>query len=90
MRKPSVCTRVSGVEVAIEDGKTGFIVPIRNPKGLAKAINTILSNPTLAHEMGNNARERVVNLFDENKLIDRQIQIYEDFFRKNKEMHFSI
>jgi glycosyltransferase involved in cell wall biosynthesis len=82
MGKPSVCTAVSGAEVAIEEGKTGFIVPIKNPDRLAEAIRKFVTDPVLAQEIGNAARQRAVELFDENKIIDQQIQIYEEFFRK--------
>jgi glycosyltransferase involved in cell wall biosynthesis len=84
MRKPSVCTAVSGAEVAIEEGKTGFIVPIKNPDRLAEAIQKLITDPVLARKMGNAGRKRAVELFDEDKIVDQQIQIYEEFFKKNK------
>jgi glycosyltransferase involved in cell wall biosynthesis len=87
MAKPSVCTAVSGADVAIEQGKTGFIVPIRNPKRLAEAITTLITNPTLAREMGMTARQRALDLFDQNKIVDQQIRIYEEFFEKREQKH---
>lgn len=84
MRKPSICTAVSGAEVAIKEGETGFIVPIKDPKHLAEAIHKILSSPALACEMGRKARERIEDHFDENKIVDQQVRIYQDFFRKKK------
>jgi len=84
MRKPSICTAVSGANVAIEEGKTGFIVPIKNIERLAEAIQKIISNPVLIQNMGNAARQRVVELFDQTKIVDQQIQIYKEFFKKNK------
>jgi glycosyltransferase involved in cell wall biosynthesis len=85
MGKPSICTAVSGSDVAVEEGKTGFIVPIKNPERMAEAIQKILMNPGLAREMGNAARQRVVELFDQNKIVDQQVRIYEEFFKKKKE-----
>jgi glycosyltransferase involved in cell wall biosynthesis len=84
MRKPSICTAVSGAHIAIEEGKTGFIVPLKNPARIAEAIQKFISNPLLVRDMGNAARQRVVDLFDENKIVDQQIQIYQEFFKKNK------
>jgi glycosyltransferase involved in cell wall biosynthesis len=84
MRKPSVCTAVSGAEVAVENGETGFIVPIRDPARLSNAIETIISNPALALEMGNKARQRVVKLFDQDNIVDQQIRIYQEFFLRKK------
>jgi len=87
MGKPSVCTAVPGANVAIEEGKTGFIVPIKSPERMADAIKIIIANPELAKNMGNAARKRVVDLFDQNKIVDQQIKIYEEFFKKKKERH---
>jgi glycosyltransferase involved in cell wall biosynthesis len=84
MGKPSVCTAVSGSDVAVDEGKTGFVVPIKDPARLAEAIQKIITNPALANDMGNNARSRVEDLFDENKIVDQQVHIYEEFFKKNK------
>ena len=88
MGKPSVCTAVSGSEVAIDEGKTGFVVPIKDPQRLAEAIKKIITNPSLAHSMGNKARSRVEDLFDENKIVDQQVRIYEDFFRNRNKISY--
>jgi len=84
MGKPSVCTAVSGAEIAVEEGKTGFIVPIRDPERLAAAIEKLVVNPDLTRKMGNEARQRVVDLFDQIKIVDQQVRIYEEFFKKRK------
>ena len=84
MRKPSVCTAVAGVEVAVDEGETGFIVPIKDPKRLAAAIEKIITDPLLSRAMGNKARARVVELFDQNKIVDQQVRIYQEFFMKKE------
>lgn len=84
MGKPSVCTAVSGADVAVEQGKTGFIVPIRNPKHLAEAIRKVIADSSFAHSMGDKARQRVLEFFDENKIVDEQVGIYEKFFMRKK------
>lgn len=83
MGKPSVSTATSGAEVAIEEGKTGFIVPIKDPTLLAEAINKIITDPALAQAMGNQARQRVVDLFDQEKIVEQQVQIYAEYFKRN-------
>jgi glycosyltransferase involved in cell wall biosynthesis len=84
MGKPSVTTATAGAEVAINEGETGFIVPIKDPCRLGEALQKIITDPILAHTMGTNARQRVVDLFDQNKIVDQQVQIYEDYFRRNE------
>ena len=84
MGKPSVYTAVSGAEVAVEQGKTGFIVPIKDPERLAAAIMKVITDFALALSMGEKARQRVLEFFDENKIVDSQMDIYEKFFMKRK------
>lgn len=84
MGKPSVCTAVSGANIAVDDGKTGFIVPIRNPQRLAEATLQLLTDPHLARTFGDAARKRATELFNENTIVDQQVQIYEDFFNSRK------
>ncbi|HTP13552.1 MAG TPA: glycosyltransferase family 4 protein [Bacteroidota bacterium] len=83
MRKASVCTAVAGADVAVEDGRTGFIVPIKDPVRLAEAIVKIIENPELSSTMGNRSRERVVELFDQSKIVDQQVRIYDKLFQKS-------
>lgn len=84
MGKPSVSTATAGIEVAIDEGKTGFIIPIKDPRRLGEALQEIITNPVLAQTMGTTARQRVVTLFDQDKIVDQQVQIYADYFKSNK------
>ncbi len=51
-------TDVGGNAEAIETGKSGFIVPPRDPEALAQSLITILTQPELAETMSVQARER--------------------------------
>ena len=43
--KPVICTRVGGLPEVVSEGKTGFIVPPRNPQALAGAILAYYQSP---------------------------------------------
>jgi glycosyltransferase involved in cell wall biosynthesis len=58
-RKPVVATRVGGVPYQLSDGQEGYLVEHGDVKELAKKINEILGDPSLAAEMGRRGRERV-------------------------------
>jgi glycosyltransferase involved in cell wall biosynthesis len=58
MSLPVVATRAVGVEETVEDGATGFLVPMRDPAALAAAASAILGDPLLARRMGAAGRER--------------------------------
>lgn len=54
---PSVGTLGNGIEGAVEDGRTGILVPQNDPEAAAQAIVKILSDKDLARKMGERARE---------------------------------
>ncbi len=76
--KPIVASRVGGIPEAIEDGKSGILVPPGDSHELAKAIARLMDYPLKAQKLGRDARARAELLFDEEKLIDRLCRLYED------------
>ena len=53
---PVVATRVGGLPQLVEEGKSGFLVPARDPEALAAAIATVLADKELAVQMGERGR----------------------------------
>lgn len=54
MTKPIVATDVSGNGEAIEDGKSGFLVPPQDPAALAAKVTALLKDPELRRTLGAN------------------------------------
>ncbi len=52
---PVVASNVGGLAYIVQDGKTGFAVPVDEPDTLALRINQILSNPSLRASMSEQA-----------------------------------
>lgn len=71
--KPLVGTRVGGIPRIIADGKTGILVPPRNPEELAHAITSLLSDKGKRTTMGLKARKRAESEFSW-QIIARKIQ----------------
>ena len=61
--KPVIGGAHGGAPEVIQDGVTGYVVPHGDPVQLATSIDTLLSNPELARQMGARGRERVHNEF---------------------------
>ncbi|HSE61328.1 MAG TPA: glycosyltransferase [Candidatus Saccharimonadales bacterium] len=61
---PVVGTEVGGIPFAIQDGKTGLLVPPRNPEALAASIGTILEDASLAARLGRAGAARAKTQFD--------------------------
>ncbi|UCG42189.1 MAG: glycosyltransferase family 4 protein [candidate division WOR-3 bacterium] len=56
---PSVATNLPGItDVVVVDGETGFLVPPENAGAVAKAVERIVSEPSLLARMSSSARSR--------------------------------
>lgn len=61
--KPSVMTRCGGPEEVVEEGVTGYLVPVADEAALASRVTALLLDPARAEEMGRAARARVEREF---------------------------
>jgi rhamnosyl/mannosyltransferase len=79
--KPVISTELgTGTSFVNRDGVTGFVVPPRNAKALAEAINKILSDKELAQKFGKNAQNLVIENFSLQKMIEKTKSIYKEVF----------
>lgn len=54
--RPVVATMSGGNAELIEDGKTGYLVPVRDPEAIAQRLLELLADPALRQSMGQAAR----------------------------------
>jgi glycosyltransferase involved in cell wall biosynthesis len=73
---PAVGTTVGGVPEVIVEGMTGFLIPPRNPEQFAASLRRLLSDAGLRKRMGIIGRERVVNVFREDEMVMKTIELY--------------
>lgn len=71
-----VASRVAGVPDVIDDGVHGLIVPERDPRSLAAAINRLLADPALAGQLGTAARRRIEQELTWERTCERYEQAY--------------
>jgi glycosyltransferase involved in cell wall biosynthesis len=70
MEKPIITTDSIGCRDVVEDGKNGFLVPVKNPEALADAmIKMIEMTKEEREEMGKYGRNKVLREFDEKIII---------------------
>ncbi|HLH66933.1 MAG TPA: glycosyltransferase [Solirubrobacteraceae bacterium] len=74
---PTVSTDVGGVGRMVGHGVCGLLVPRRDARALARAINRLLSDPQLAASMGRRARERQRAEFSLQAMVSRVGELYE-------------
>ncbi len=82
MEKPAIVTNTGGCPETVDDGKTGILVPVKNPVKLAEAIIYIFENPEKVKEMGKAGREKIIKEFDEQLVFDRINKEYQNFIEK--------
>jgi glycosyltransferase involved in cell wall biosynthesis len=80
--KPLVTTNVegSGMNYVNKHNETGLVVPPKNSKALAEAINTILSNEKLYEKFSKNALERFKE-FEIDSVADRILNLYQEVLK---------
>ena len=76
MGKPVVATRVGGQSEAVVDGATGLLVPPAEPGALAQALLKVLSDRTVARQMGAEGRARVDSWFSVDHAVSRYEKLY--------------
>jgi glycosyltransferase involved in cell wall biosynthesis len=67
---PVIAVAEGGVRETIVDGNTGLLIE-KDPASMASAISKLVSNPTLARELGMNARQNVEKNWSMVAAIDR-------------------
>lgn len=82
MAKPVVATNIRGCREAVENGKTGLFVPVKNPEKLAEAIIYLLENPEKAKEIGRRGKEKAQKEFDEDQVFDRINKEYQRLIKE--------
>jgi glycosyltransferase involved in cell wall biosynthesis len=84
--KPVVVTDVGGNREVVEHGKTGFLVPARNPEAFADSVLTCLCQPDWARDIGQCARKMVNTRFSLTRMVNEYEQLYEQAMQsKHKE-----
>ncbi len=78
MNLPVVATNVSGIPEFLEDRVSGMMVPQKDPKALARAMEAVLTDDDLRKQMTLEARKRITKEFNNQKLIKDLARIYQD------------
>ena len=63
----------------VEDGETGFIVPIRDPEAIREKIEFLYNNPDVREKMGRKARKAVL---EKESFADQVYGIYQEILER--------
>lgn len=74
--RPLVATDVPGCREVVSHGRTGLLVPVKDPASLARAIETLVSDAGMRKALGRAARADAVERFSESIVIERVLALY--------------
>jgi glycogen(starch) synthase len=75
--RPVIATRTGGLAEIVEDGVTGYQVPVEDVGALADAMKRVIEEPDRAAEMGRAGRNAKRDRFGHTRFIDAYEQLYE-------------
>lgn len=74
---PVVATDVKGNRETVIDGKTGMLVPLNDVRVLADVLQRLIEENTLRRQLGRESAAWVRDNFDESKVVNRLVSIYD-------------
>ena len=74
---PVIATRTGGLPEVVEDGVTGYLLPVGDIEGMAARAVEILSDDALRLEMGGRGREVAISRFDVSRIVPQYRALYE-------------
>jgi glycosyltransferase involved in cell wall biosynthesis len=83
MQKSIVASDIGWANEMIIDGESGFLVSPKNHELFASRIVQLLDDSSLGSEMGRNARNRVKDFFDTDKVAKDNIEFYKSLIFKS-------
>ncbi|RJP68190.1 MAG: glycosyltransferase family 1 protein [Candidatus Abyssobacteria bacterium SURF_17] len=75
--RPVIGTTAGGIPEIIEHGKTGLLVPPKDPAALAEAIVTLVTEPGKAEKLALAGQGRVQQRFTADHMVEGTIAVYE-------------
>jgi glycosyltransferase involved in cell wall biosynthesis len=83
---PTVASRTGGIPEVVEHGVTGLLVPPGDAGALARAVDTVLSDPRLAASMREAARRRAAD-YELVRMGEQVHELYERVTAQDRERH---
>jgi glycosyltransferase involved in cell wall biosynthesis len=82
MGLPVVVTNVRGCRQVVDDGVTGTLVPVGDAGAIADAVAALAGDDTRRAAMGRAGREKAAKEFDDQRVIEITLEVYEQLLRR--------
>ena len=83
--KPLIGTRIGGTPEQIEDGRTGYLVPRKDPPALAQAITTLLADENKRQQMGQAAQRLIKTQFSHAASLEKTTTFYQKLITQRQQ-----
>ena len=81
--RPIVATDVPGCREIVRPGENGILVPVRDARSLADALETLLCDGDLRRAMGAKSRALVESEFHQDRVVSETLKVYEALLDTN-------
>jgi D-inositol-3-phosphate glycosyltransferase len=82
---PVVASQVGGLAFLVQDGETGFTVPVDEPKALADRLSMLVQDMSLRERMGKQAAT-FAREYGWEKIAERIVRLYDETIKAKKEV----
>jgi len=73
---PIIITNVPGCKEIVEDGKNGFLVPVKNVDKVVEKLKLLIENPNVRQKFGEYSRQKGVREFDVRLIVQKYLDVY--------------
>lgn len=80
--RPVIATAVGGLPEAVEEGRSGFLVPVQSPRDLADKIMLLINNPELTKLMGTYAKHLSETRFSWRSVARQIVKVYDQLLER--------
>ena len=88
--KPIVSTRVGGIPMLVQHGKTGFLVEPGDAQELGRCLGLLAEDPKLRKELGEALYQKASNEFSAAATARRQVEIYEQILAARSRERYGV
>lgn len=81
---PVVATRIRGCREEVLEDQTGYLVGVRDPRGLGEALERLAGDEALRRRLGSAGRLRADEYFSERRVIGRQMECLRSLMEEKK------
>ncbi len=85
LQLPVVASEISAFKELVKPNQTGLLVPPKDYRGLAKALQKLIQNPGLCQRLGQNASREVKKRYTIERVVPKIIKVYQEAIEEKRQ-----